>query len=154
MSLSMLTPKIDMTLEQQVVSLELAERLKALNVKQESLFYWQHNFGKGVVKLHSEMIKRFGLEFRRDICETADVKQTCSAFTVAELGEMLPNMIVWLGVEAWFETMKDLKNRWFVAYTYKEENDSLVFSADTEADARAKALIYLIENSLIPLPIK
>lgn len=82
-----------MELEKQVCSLELAKRLKELGVKQESLFVWfkplEEKWEIGLFDgtfFHGENGKqtghygyRFGLS-----------KETPSAFTVAELGEMLP----------------------------------------------------------------
>jgi hypothetical protein len=101
-----------MKLENQVCSLELAKKLKELGVKQESLFYWvRHwNEGKWVDKLF----------YLKD--EDDKVNSFTSAFTVAELGEML--------------TKQQIKN-------------SLDGSNDTETNARAKMLIYLVENKLI-----
>ncbi len=63
-----------MNLEQQVVNLELARRLKALNVKQESLFNWLEGI---IVYGHCG---HKGNDY-------------VSAFTVAELGEMLPSTV-------------------------------------------------------------
>jgi hypothetical protein len=59
-------------LEKQVVSLDLAKRLKELGVKQESVWYWFRDrliLGRG---------------------EGGNMQTFTSAFTVAELGEMLP----------------------------------------------------------------
>src|ERR1051325_10817319 len=64
-----------MQLEQQVCSLELAKRLRELGVKQESYFYWffeEYN--------HEPVGWRIQTE-----------EGDYSAFTVAELGEMLAN---------------------------------------------------------------
>ena len=60
-----------MKLEQHVCSLDLAKRLKELGVKQESLFWW----GEITKEVH--------------YCK-AGKPLHISAFTVAELGEMLP----------------------------------------------------------------
>jgi hypothetical protein len=77
-----------MLLEYQVVSLELAKKLKELGVKQESLFYWVHANGDGIgswdqtipIISYIPKIENYHLTI-------------ASAFTVAELGEMLPNGI-------------------------------------------------------------
>lgn len=63
-----------MKLEDQVVSLELAKRLKELEVMQESLFFWCDNW------VHSQ----------DSVYHSPTSSETFSAFTVAELGEMLP----------------------------------------------------------------
>src|SRR5436853_6300896 len=79
-----------MDLEKQVVSLDLAKRLKELGVKQESLFYWikhrQTAWPEPQLWFTGE-IHRYNEEspnaFKIDILS--------STFTVAELGEMLPS---------------------------------------------------------------
>lgn len=63
-----------MNLEDQVVSLEYAKKLKYLGVKQESLFYW--NIGR--------------LWYNLDSCG----KIKFSAFTSAELGDILPIHVI------------------------------------------------------------
>ena len=74
-----------------------------------------------------------------------------SAFTVAELGNILPDKVFPENqFDAYF--LKDMKNtsdgEWIVSY----ESAGIRWSAvvgDTEADARAKMLIYLIEKKLL-----
>src|SRR5690348_16233353 len=71
----------NMTIENQVCSLELAKRLKELSVKQESIFMWFTH------------PKPADLTWGRD-CTVSTLSSISehhiSAFTVAELGEMLP----------------------------------------------------------------
>jgi hypothetical protein len=62
-------------LEKHVVSLDLAKRLTELGVKQGSLFWWIEILGGYEIWHHSNTRNRKG----------------GPAFTVAELGEMLPN---------------------------------------------------------------
>jgi hypothetical protein len=120
-----------MKLENQVTNLELSKKLKELGVKQESLFWWvgSKNDEWFVMSLRSDEkdLMVGGKEGR---------KEGYSAFTVAELGEMLPKQ---------FGTTKDHQDRWYVynRIGYEEQY------ADTEANARAKMLIYLIENKLM-----
>ena len=71
-----------------------------------------------------------------------------SAFTVAELGELLPWQYQVLKAETpsmgqYLGYKIDLKN-----HTFEVLASSGVI-ADTEADARAKMLIYLLENKLL-----
>lgn len=73
-----------------------------------------------------------------------------SAFTVAELGEMLPSKIQ----NEWLRCIKATNNAgidWKIRYAAVgfELDYSLQFNEKTEANARAKMLIYLIENNLI-----
>jgi hypothetical protein len=72
----------NMKLENQVCSLDLAKRLKKLGVKQESLFWWS---------AHTEpatLWNEWSLEKQEGSPDTS-----YAAFTVAELGEMLPDYI-------------------------------------------------------------
>lgn len=114
-----------MKLESQVVSLELAKRLKELGVKQESAFYWKNECG----------VETIILTQTKTGCP---VCSWTSAFSVAELGEMLcrpgrDNMELprW---EMW---------KWWVLV----EDKHIV--ENTEADARARMLIHLIEQKLV-----
>lgn len=116
--------------EQQVTSLEISKRLKDLGVKQESLFYWSFYDG-GNNKDEPGLIftDESNQGFKEDLI---------SAFTVAELGEMLQE---WKNLR--LDSTKD-SNGWSIA---KNETDRIY--ADTEADARGKMLIYLLEHNLI-----
>lgn len=148
-----------MKFEYQVCSLELTKRLRELGVKQESFCYWHVNH------INSDMV------FLRNRSECAEIdvwrseKDNCenffSAFTVAELGEMLPPLIG----EAVLHTFRvPRKKDWAVSYERMEvvtHGDNVTgysdrawvsdyfFSAPTEADARAEMLIYLLENKLM-----
>lgn len=115
-----------MELKNQVVSLGLAKKLKELGIKQGSLFHW----------CHYKQEKKWFITFNIEASKAIDLDDIYSAFTVAELGEMLPieTRSVYLGGSGWI-----CQNN-----HYKEH-----FYAETEADARAKMLVYLKENKLI-----
>ena len=116
-----------MTLEKQVTSLELSKRLKELGVKQESFAFW-HEATNGTVTL-----------INRDRWLPAILADIYSAFTVAELGEMLPqNYGTRYDGQGW--SVYDGNGKYVVG-----------MSTDTEADARAKMSIYLIENNFLTL---
>lgn len=116
-----------MKLESQVVSLELAKRLKELGVKQDAHYAW-HVYGG-----NTELL----INFIADCCPS---DETFSAFTVGELGEMLPDN---------FRSMK-LGKGWFCRlYLGPTLSSGDGVTGETEADARGKMLIYLIENGLI-----
>lgn len=118
-----------MKLEDQVVSLELAKKLKELGVKQESLFWWHDGCSTWATPhIKSEAHSCIG--------------HTFSAFTVAELGEMLPARHI--------DTMK-LEGEWFARYVEVTHNFYQSEFSTTEADARAKLVIFLIEANLITL---
>ena len=116
-----------MKLENQVCSLDLAKKLKSLNVKQESLFVWCDEYDlpcwKGAFKRTNEI----------------------AAFTASELGEMLPRDILLSETEPSEMEISQLYGKhWQVYYPH-----TVTHNAPTEADARAKALIWLIENNHI-----
>ncbi len=117
-----------MNLENQLSNLEYSQKLQELGVRQESLYWWK----KGDVFVYSSN--------DRNKTQGAWADIWTSAFTVAELGEMLPQQVrsgkqgEGLGEQPWacfFEIM--------------------VLEANTEANARAKMLVYLLENNLITL---
>src|SRR5437868_5642219 len=81
--------KEDMKLEDQVTNLELSKRLKELGVKQESLFWWEFYISG------DPELKRAGEQecIEGESEPWYPSKDCISAFTVAELGEMLPKNI-------------------------------------------------------------
>jgi hypothetical protein len=131
-----------MPLEQQVCSRALAQRLEELGVRQESVFWW---------------VER-KLTYTGGLASQAQLKGGISAFTGAELGEMLPDDINvpskngkprshnhWLR----FGRYRVSVHRFWCAYPGGNARTNLEERANTEADARAKMLIYLLENNLI-----
>lgn len=112
-----------MKLEQQVTSLEISKKLKELGVKQDSYFRWCERADK--MGWYIEKSQQFQEGF--------------SAFTVAELGEMLP--------EGFASDRADGEGRIYWVTDNSSEIQSI--SAETEADARGKMLIYLLENKLL-----
>ena len=121
-----------MNLEEQVCSLELAKELDRLGVKVPSHFYWNAK---------DENIDAFWL--------TSNPYEGYSkypAYSVAELGGMLPEDMVqtlkWKGL--WYcESWKDVVDK---------INPICRKVDETEANARAKMLIYLITNKLMEVP--
>lgn len=142
-----------MELEQQVCSLDLAKRLKELGVKQESVCYWSERY-----QLSERHLKNTGVRFTSnpDFSGTSysyhHEQDICSAFTVAELGAMLPKDIQVGKILLRHYTRKAIVGeQWAVGYqnaTTGNEHGLMQF-ADTEADARAKMLCYLLENKLL-----
>jgi len=126
---------INMKIENQVVSLALAKKLKKLGVKKNSLVRWQvwNDPYTGIL--------------RRQIIFAGSYTygSAYAAFTVAELGEMLPK----LGAYGWIETKRWKDGKWHCSKAISSTNEAHRERANTEADARAKMLIYLIENKLI-----
>jgi hypothetical protein len=129
-------------LEDQVCSLELAKRLKGLGVNQDSWFYWC---------ITAPILTSSGTDYAPQWRELHlldkytrkkfDYIDSYSAFTVAELGEMLPAANP-------SSRAKD-ETGWYMNVINPLEKWHEMFPCNTEADARAKMLIYLIENDLI-----
>lgn len=137
-----------MKLEQQVTSLELSKRLKELGVRQESIFHWIKAYYDEDDCYVNEPVWLITPKYNSSDSNIVDF---VSAFTVAELGELLPTDIKLQGEVAWFETRKKTTTgSWIVAYDAEEP--CIFETADTEADARAKMLIHLIKNDLLPAP--
>lgn len=129
-----------MTLEQQVVSLDLAKRLKELEVKQESLFYW--------CKGRFDQPDKSKWEINDSIDTHAH--ENISAFTVAELGEMLPKDEGHYHSDyTQYISYHSIYGEWICCDQYA--NKCGIHHASTEADARAKMLIYLLEQKIITI---
>lgn len=126
-------------LEQQVVSLESANRLKELGCEQfGTIFAWAE-------------VNQGGKEWRYEIVPNdfqADV-EFIAAYTVAELGELIGNHLSFTTLK----TVPLVKNQPIKYRLYINEKKLSgipidQFDADTEADARALLLIHLISNGL------
>jgi hypothetical protein len=74
-----------MKLEQQVPSLELSKQLKELGVKQDGYFAWQNIVGDEKGGL--EQVSYFVAD--RPVYNAKRMEEIYSAFTVAELGNLL-----------------------------------------------------------------
>lgn len=115
-------------LENQVCSLESAKRFKELGVRQESLFYWH-------IRPKTD---DWAVALGRPYPDAYTNWSPCyaSAYTVAELGNFLSVKEI---PTLWPMFCFD-RNKWF---WYKD------VVQNTEAEARAKMLIYLLENKLV-----
>lgn len=144
-----------MELEDQVCSLDLAKRLKELGVKQHSYFHYSLPNPEKAKTVED----KYGLEkCKVEITTThwGTMFDEYAAFTVAELGEMLPGGIVSFKCNQ-FHFLNKKKEKWWCDFTPggrpADMQERGLYEgncfANTEADARAKMLIYLIENKLI-----
>lgn len=128
-----------MKLEDQVVSLELAKRLKELGVKQNTFWHYAPDDNG---------------EFN-DLYMSGQTSFDISAFTVAELGEMLaPKMThhvtTGTGRQEMWSMQFHIGERCEVCFVdIIGHRVKAEFFAPTEADARAKMLIHLIEKGLV-----
>ncbi len=113
--------------EQGVCNKDLAKRIKELGVKQDSLWAWER-FNTGEDDLSLQMGSKNQSE-----------NEYYSAFTVAELGELLEHYT------SYIHFMPNWKyHSWKVQLENKE-----IARTYTEADARAKMLIYLLEEGYV-----
>lgn len=125
-----------MQIKKQVCSLELAKRLQKLGVNRDSIFLWDERNG--------------GCKLVFDITGLTPYTHQIRAFTVAELGEILSTCRFW---SEHFELTLGVYHtgtfRNFYCKTEQDSHSDKHLEAETEADARAKMLIYLLENKLI-----
>jgi hypothetical protein len=133
-----------MELHEQVTSPDLSNKLHQLGVTAPSVF-WRDYAGSEPDELE------WAQNFEPYYCE-----DNVNCYSVAELGEMLPKDVrFWTGIK----TKKRRANAqhlhifhgngWMVNYTGGGARENYTQHADTEADAHAKMLIYLIENKII-----
>lgn len=142
-----------MKLENQVCSLALAKRLKELGVEQESLYYYCEEQDRQDRPPSGMGLYDWETSFHRK--HNAPHLKQYSAFSVAELGEMLPTSLDHLGithiltVNHWGDD-----NKWQISYLGGAINDeplfNLVIEDLTEANARANTVIYFKEKGLTP----
>lgn len=138
-----------MNLEDQVTSLELSKKLLNLGVKQESIFVWEYYDDQ----CHAVKFIPYAV-----VPNEMNKFKLYSAFTVAELGKILPDFVK---ADKLFNngntTLLDLSGHFIKSQKkddeYKIYIDCLtkctIFFSKNEANARAKMLIYLLENKLM-----
>lgn len=165
-----------MQLSDQICSLELAKRLKELGVKQDSLFYYQnnpYNNGKDCIDL---MIKEWRDENGENVIMNSeygnDDHPKYPAFTVSELGEMLPNCMFkpelapfdnyGLSIKKFISVDEKMNHTNNFTINYECDSTEMQgaeawltrkFSINIYdpnlSNALAKMLIYLLENGLL-----
>jgi hypothetical protein len=127
-----------MKLDEQVTSLELSKRLRALGAPQTSVFFWVET-KKGDAN---------PLLVGPNAVDIPDA-DFYSAFTVAELGAMIPYSFV---------SERRASGRWECGQRYHLEVEGSsprhpfadvteVFFGNTEVEVRAKTLIFVLEAS-------
>lgn len=127
-----------MELEKQVCSLELSKQLKELGVKQDSLFYWYEDYNS----------QKIFLDYNELIIMYRGTKKY-SAFTVAELGELLQKNITINNINRclWYSRSHNILELYYNECSKK--HIITIVDDKSEANARAKMLIYLLENKLM-----
>jgi hypothetical protein len=158
-----------MKLKDQVITREQAERLKELTVAQDSfLVYFTATSHAGICQRGGMNSSRFVWQITGQPYEAEDI-QTVAAFTVAELGIMLPEwlhtrgkeyrLIQWHNVPEQYEEKgrdPDLDDEyceeWRIAYRHNHKQAGEIgenMRAPTEAQVRAAMLIHLLESNLV-----
>jgi hypothetical protein len=141
-----------MTLEKQVCSLDLAKRLKELGVKQESEYEWEQERSDGKAYLKTSGIRgcrRCGAIINGFPRPRITVEHY-AAFSVAELGELLPYEIKRSEQGQDRTLILTIKHQCVISYKEKwNYRETPECKGRTEADARAKMLIYLLDNKLM-----
>lgn len=127
-----------MELEKQVTSIDLSNKLKKLGLTKPSI-YFRDWTGAKEDEIEQNPEPLYNLD-------------NVNCYTVAELGEMLPktenivtmylgNGYVQTAIQGDIDLGEGLATRWGAV--------GKCILGDTEADARAKMLIYLLENKLM-----
>lgn len=136
-----------MKLEQQVCNLDLAKQLKELGVKQIGFFYHAYDTYTKTSEIYYNAKNGLPCECKKDTTGYLYY----SAFTVAELGELIGNMC-----NEWSQGWNDSGCFWQFQYGNKGcgnmiegIGDRFCAEENTEADARAKTLIYILEQGII-----
>lgn len=137
-----------MELKDQVCTFEQAKRLKELGVKQESLFYYFQQTENDDPDVISCDIKDF---FNHAIFH--------SAFTVAELGDMLPKILPCESYDYGMVLVQNFpdgkeQSNYTTEYISIDSDMDYVGSifeeeGSTEAESRASMLIFLLESEVI-----
>ncbi len=124
-----------MKLENQVCSLEQAKELNELGIKRESLFVWKCNSKQDAV---------IDIQMKHWISRYAGFVKNhfFSAFTVAELGVMLPNKYLSGKID------NNIYNCWQFD-DFMQIRTYNTYQSETESEARASMLIHLLENKII-----
>lgn len=143
-----------MNIENHVTTLEESRRLKELGVPQESQFWWS--------EWNDNQTSSISVVDAEELLNNRYLSKICSAFLVSELGEMLYDStdirLTQFPIPTRINKGGKLTKVWkipndqdYIDYfkgVWGTTFSSFIFS-DTEASARAKMLIYLIENKLL-----
>jgi len=147
--------------EDQLVSLELSKKIDKLKFNQDSNFYWQKLIKGKSAKW--ELVSDMDGKALKNALIKNYVEKQYRAYSAVELGEILPFNIEGIkskplggyGFSQHIYTPNGIK-KWGVSYCdfkgeliNSKDDSSTEFIEISEADARAKLIIYLKENNLI-----
>jgi hypothetical protein len=134
-----------MELQDQVCTFTQSQILKRLGVNQHSSYFiYRHWRGNGQIIVDKRKDKYFDYAKSRHVAPFTEI--LCSAFTVAELGMMLPSETLTI--------RRGSENSKFPNWEWENEGQQEGCGCfDTEASARADHLIMLLENNLIKVEV-
>ena len=133
-----------MELNKQCISLEVAKKLKELGIEQESVFWW-HPYPK-VLPNSGGMAVLDGYDLSySDTGRTYGSKAKISAFTTAELGEMLWNIFEKDGWDLLYESYGNSFN----FKGTKSIGELGIINLMRNPDMGGRMLISLLEHNLI-----
>lgn len=133
-----------MKIENQVCSLEQAKRLEELGIEGGTAFYWKVNETQSVV---TESQMRFWIEKYVPVCN-----DYYPAFTVAELGVMLPDFITSDALYTYQQrraTLDRVKRNHEISYWNLGDKKLYSSYSNSEAECRASLVIYLLKEKII-----
>jgi hypothetical protein len=123
----------EMKIEDQMCSFEQARKLKSLGLNIETLWSYEVDTREIVHDASDCILKDLYIP----------------APTVAELGSLLPKIITVDEIE-YFHSGSRMNHAGFFSMAYENDNQYLgTWMEETEAQARAEALIWLIENGYV-----
>ena len=135
-----------MKLENQVISLETAQKLKELGVKQEGLFYYRRVADDVNLRTTAYIPgnERWMLGDAYDMKEVFQLEHV-SAYTVAELGEMLYKAFEKVGWQLIYVVY---------GYVFGFKDSQIIgelgiINLMRRPDMGSKMLVYLLENNLL-----
>jgi hypothetical protein len=141
-------------LEKEVSNLDLSRQLKELGVPQNGYWSWVRSYSdKKFSLIVGEPLGfyRGKVWFGWDKDERVKTPGIIySAFTTGELGRLLPSYIKTIAGYLELRHSKRNEKSWVVEYINRDD-ECLKQVSETEADARAKMLVYLLKNGLIKI---
>jgi hypothetical protein len=137
-----------MKIEDQVVSLELAQEMKGLGMEQESYVCWIRYIARDRSKSKWAVAQSYTPDL-------ADGVEVYAAFTIAEVDVMLPasvrgDMVYYLHMIKTKRTKYYNQSDYYIAYLDISNNHSLHSERDDKGvDAHAKMWVYLKKEGLL-----
>ena len=127
-----------MNLNDLVCTFEQAKKLKELGVDEDSYFYWMNYLEQWIVLDWNHL---------RDDSRTFSKRNGYPAYTSAELGEIIAKIFPMIAIKC--KKMKKPTDHGVAWYMWGDGHgllENFIHWGDTEAQARAEFLIYLLEG--------